>query len=159
MNSRFRVALASFVAAALVAGSVVAAGSPKPPAKPAHIKISVTPESVEPGQIARVHLDLAPIEGIKLNRYPKVKLQVAGLEGLVGEGEAAVGNDSPPPPDKMKTNYFDAFDGLDLDLTVDDGARSGRHEVEGKLTYYYCMPASGFCAPKRVPVKIPLVVR
>jgi hypothetical protein len=159
MNNRSRIVLASFVAAALTTGSMAAAASPKPPAKPAHIKISVSPEPVAPGQAVRVHLDLAPIEGVKLNRYPKVKLEVAGLEGLIGEGEAAVGNDSPPPPDKMKTNYFDGFDGLDLDLTVDDGARSGRHQIEGKLTYYYCMPASGFCAPKRVPVTIPLDVR
>jgi hypothetical protein len=159
MNSRFRIVLASLVAAALAAGSVTAADGPKPPAKPADITISVSPSSVEPGQVATVHLDLAPIEGVKLNRYPKVKLQVAGLEGLIGDGEATVGNDSPPPLDKMKTNYFDAFDGLDLDLTVDGAARSGRHEVEGKLTYFYCMPASGFCAPKRVSVKIPLDVR
>ena len=34
-----------------------------------------------------------------------------------------------------------------------------RTEIEAKLTYYYCVVESGFCAPKRVPVNIPLKIR
>lgn len=131
----------------------------KPPAVPAKIAVSVKPESVSPGTAFRVRIDLSPIHGVKINRYPKAKLDVAAQQGLVGHAEAAVGNDAPPPPDKMKDNYFDAFDGLELELVLDEHAAAGSHELEGKLTYFYCMPESGFCAPHRVPLKIPFVVR
>lgn len=131
----------------------------KPPAKPAEIKFTVSPQSAAPGEPVTVHLELRPIEGVKLNRYPKVKLQVPAQEGLVAAAEAAVGNNAPPPADKMNTNYFEQFEGLDIELTLDGAATAGRHEIDGKLVYFYCMPASGFCAPHRTAVKIPLSVR
>jgi len=135
------------------------AGSPKPPAKPADIDISVAPGSVKPGGTAEVTLMLDPIEGVKINRYPKIKLQVPGQDGLVLQSEAAVGNDAPPPPGKSKANYFDVLDPVVLSLKLDESAEKGEHEIDAKLTYFVCVPASGFCAPKRVAVKIPVDVK
>jgi len=96
---------------------------------------------------------------VKINRYPKIKLQVPAQEGLVRQSEAAVGNDRPPPPDKSQSNYFDEIEPLRLSLGIEESAAKGDHEIEGKLVYYFCVPASGFCAPKRVAVKIPVAVR
>jgi hypothetical protein len=31
--------------------------------------------------------------------------------------------------------------------------------VQAKFTYYYCVAASGFCAPERTSITIPLDVR
>jgi hypothetical protein len=143
---------------ALVVFGTPAVADPRPPAIPAEIAISTSPVTVEPGESVTVRLDLAPIKGVKINRYPKVKLRVPAEAGLVGESEAAVGNDKPPPADKMKSNYFDEFDGLELTLDVDPQARAGLHRLQGKLTYFYCVPASGFCAPHRTPVEIALTV-
>jgi hypothetical protein len=57
-------------------------------------------------------------------------------------------------------NYFATVDPIELDLVVDAGAAPGAHQVEGKLTYFYCVTKGGyFCAPKRVSVAIPLRVR
>jgi hypothetical protein len=140
----------------VIGGAAVA--DPRPPAVPAKIAISTSPVTVKAGESVTVRLDLAPIEGVKINRYPKVKLQVAAEAGLVGESEGAVGNDKPPPADKMKLNYFDEFDGLELTLNVDPQAKAGLHRLQGKLTYFYCVPASGFCAPHRTPVEIALTV-
>lgn len=132
---------------------------PKPPEVPAEIVISVSPETVAPGEKVRVSLRLEPIKGVKINRYPMIKLQVPAREGLVDEAEVTLGNSTPPPPEKMNTNYFEKVDPLELTLPVAAAAARGTFELEGKLTYYYCMPASGFCAPKRAAVKIPVVVR
>ena len=38
-----------------------------------------------------VTLRLAPKSGIRINRYPKIKLTVPEASGLVGEAEAAIG--------------------------------------------------------------------
>ena len=70
-----------------------------------------------------------------------------------------IGNDTPPPPGQMEINYYKTVDPVELQLTLDAQAPSGRHELEGKLTYYYCIAASGFCAPKRVPLAIPIEIR
>jgi len=144
------------VAAALALTGVAA--TVKPPETPAKITVDVTPHAVAPGGEAEVTLKLAPIDGVKINRYPKIKLRVPTQEGLVAETEASIGSSTPPPPDK-KTNYWDRVDPLVVKLTLDDAAASGNHEIAAKLTYYFCVPASGFCAPKRVPIKIPIVIQ
>jgi hypothetical protein len=145
----FPIVVATAVALTSVAAAV------KPPENPATITVDVTPQLVTPGGEAEVTLQLAPIDGVKINRYPKIKLRIPTQEGLVAQTEAAIGSSTPPPPDK-KTNYWNGVDPLVVDLTLDEAATSGNHEIEAKLTYYYCVPASGFCAPKRVPIKIPI---
>lgn len=154
--SRQIVALSIAVAVASAPSGVAAAV--KPPEKPAEITVDVTPNAVTPGGEAEVTLKLDPIDGVKINRYPKIKLRVPSQEGLVAETQASIGSSTPPPPD-TKTNYWDRVDPLILKLTLDEAAASGNHEIEAKLTYYFCVPASGFCAPKRVPIKIPIVIQ
>jgi len=132
---------------------------PKPPKEPARIKVSVSPEAVSRGGQTEVTVVLRPVQGVKINRYPKIKLEVPGQSGLVEEAEVSVGNASPPPPDAKESNYFDTVDPVQLELQVDGSAPVGQHAIAGKLTYYYCVTASGFCAPARVPIEIPMEIR
>jgi hypothetical protein len=160
--SNLRTSKRIFAAFVIAAATLVAmaAQPPKPPAEPAKIAISVEPESVSPGGRAEATLTLAPIEGVVINRYPKITLKVAETEGLVHAAEVAVGNDAPPPPDdKSGSNYFDEVDPVRLTLSFDEAVKSGAHEIDGKLKYYYCVKKSGFCAPKRMTVKIPVRIR
>lgn len=155
---RKTLALPIVVASALALSGVPA--SVKPPKNPAKITVDVTPQAVSPGGEAEVTLKLEPIDGVKINRYPKIKLRVPAHEGLVAETEASIGNSTPPPPDQKdkKANYWNKVDPLIVKLNLDAAAASGNHEIDAKLVYYFCVPASGFCAPKRVPLKIPIVI-
>ena len=156
--TRFLAVLA--ISAALVAPAVVWAGpNTAQPADPAKVTVSVSPESVAPGGEAQVTVKLKAASGVKINRYPKIKISVPAKEGLVAEAEAEVGNDSPPPLDNPDSNYFGVVDPVTLKLDLDDSIKSGAHEIEGKLTYYYCVTKSGFCAPKRTSVKIAINVQ
>jgi hypothetical protein len=141
------------------AALALAGGAPKPPAMPAKIEVDVAPEEVAPGGRAQVTVKLEPIAGVRINRYPQITLKVAARDGLVRAGEVTVGNTTPPPPDKMSTNYFETVDPLKLDLDLDESAPPGSHKVAGQLIYYYCVKASGFCAPKKTSVEIPIEVR
>jgi hypothetical protein len=143
----------------LAASTYLAAQPAKPPKEPAKLDIKVTPGTVEAGADATVTLKIVPIEGVKINRYPKIKLQVPAQAGLVGEARVEIGDAKPPPPEKMSTNYYKTVDPLELRLTLDDAATSGKHELDAKLTYFYCVSASGFCAPARLSIKIPVAVR
>ncbi len=152
---RFRYLAPIVLLAAL--GPVTIAGPPKPPENPAKITVSVAPESVAPGGQAEVTLTIEPISGIKINRYPQIKLQVPDQQGVVGEAEVAIGSKTPLPLDDQGSNFWKKVDPVNLTLTVDADATSGEHEVEAKLTYYYCL-SDNFCAPKRVPLTIALDV-
>lgn len=134
------------------------AGSPKPPAVPAHFELEVDPVVVAPGSETTVSLQLSPVDGVKINRYPRVRLKVPQADGLVAAAEGSVGNDKAPPPGQMETNYFKTVDPVEVTLSIDDDAPKGTHEISAKLTYFYCVAASGFCAPKTVPVEIILRV-
>jgi hypothetical protein len=134
------------------------AGSVEPPAVPASFEIQVDPASVTPGSQTRVSVRLSPADGVKINRYPRIRLAVEAQDGLVGAAEGSVGNDKAPPPGQMESNYFKHVDPVELTLTIDPAATRGTHEIPAKLTYFYCVAASGFCAPKTVPVEIALAV-
>ena len=77
----------------------------------------------------------------------------------MGAAEGVLGTNEAPPADKMDTNYFKTIDPVTLTLPVAGDAPAGKHEIPAKLIYYYCVAASGYCAPARVQLKIPVTVR
>jgi hypothetical protein len=78
----------------------------------------------------------------------------------VAAAEASVGNAGPPSADNLEANYFKGeTDPLSVTLRLDPAARRGAHEIAGKLSYFYCVAASGYCAPAKVDVTIPVTVR
>jgi hypothetical protein len=71
-----------------------------------------------------------------------------------------LGNAAPPPPDNLDANYFHGgVDPLKLSLHLDAAAPKGRHEIPAKLSYFYCVAASGYCAPAKTDVTIPITVQ
>jgi hypothetical protein len=140
----------------LAAVSVLGAAPERPPENPAKIVVEVAPQVVASGESVDLTVKLTPHAGIKINRYPQIKLQVPEQPGLVAAGEARIGDAQ--PPEKEGANYWSAVDPVRLTLSLDRSFSPGRHELEGKLTYYFCIPDS-YCAPARVPLKIPVEVR
>lgn len=130
-----------------------------PAGENATLKILVEPTPAAAGTEARVTAQLVPNAGIKINKYPKIKLAVAEQAGLVAPAEASVGASAPPPPEDLESNYFKTIDPVSLPLKLDPKAAKGKHEIPARLTYFYCVAASGYCAPARVNVKIPVEVR
>jgi hypothetical protein len=144
----------------LITPSAAPAAPPaKPPKEPAKIQVEVEPGTVSAGQQATVIVRLNPIEGVKINRYPRIKLQLAGVEGIVADSKAEFGSDRPPAPDALDKNYFTNVEPLNLSFRMDDAAPDGKRELEGKVTFNYCMIASGFCSRFSGPIKIPVDVQ
>ena len=156
---RFLGPVSTLVAFAVCSVAVAAPPADKPPKEPARIQISVAPEQVQAGGQAEVTLQLTAKSGIRINRYPKISLTVPEQDGVAAEAEVSIGNDGPPPADDAEANYYDTVDPLRLQLELDPGVKPGDHEFDAKLVYFYCVKKSGFCAPKRLQVKIPVSVR
>jgi hypothetical protein len=127
---------------------------------PVKVDVAVTPAAVGAGSDASVVVSISPNAGIKMNKYPKIKLKVPAVEGLTDGGEQSLGNSGPPPADQMETNYFKGgVDPLKIVLRVAPQAAKGRHDVPAQLSYFYCVAASGYCAPAKAELKIPVTVR
>jgi hypothetical protein len=151
--------LAVLCGVASARAEAVAAPSKPSGAEAVKVEIGVAPAAVPPGSAAEVTVTLSVNPGFKLNKYPRIKLAVPAVSGLVGGAEMSSGSEAPPPPDKLETNYFKTVDPLKLKLAVDSSASRGRHDVDAKLSYFYCVAASGYCAPAKVVLKIPITVR
>jgi hypothetical protein len=154
--------MATSIAVLALALRGIAAAVPPDGADGAPLKFSVSasPEAVGAGSETSVTLQLEPKPGIKLNKYPKIKLEVPAVAGLVAAAAQSIGNAAPPPLDQMDTNYFHgSIDPLKLALHVDAQAAKGHHDLHAKLSYFYCVAASGYCAPAKADVTIPITVR
>jgi hypothetical protein len=127
---------------------------------PVTVAVEVSPGTVGPGSDASVRVRLEPKPGIKMNKYPKIRLLIPGVPNLVASAEASVGSPTMPPADQLETNYYHgSVDPLEVRLHVDAKAGKGRHDLRGTLSYFYCVAASGFCAPAKVDLAIPVTVR
>ena len=114
-----------------------------------------------PGETAELQLTLVPKSGVKINRYPRIRLTVGDHPGLTVGGKGEAGSDRPPAagsdPD---ANYFDdKIEPVRVGLDIAPDASSGSYELDAKLRYFYCVKKSGFCAPARLDVKLPFKVR
>jgi len=153
------------IAVALVAIGASAAGASPQTATTAsdpQVKIAVTvsPEPAAAGSDTAVTVKLETKPGIKMNKYPKIKVHVPAVEGLVGLAEESVGNPGPPAADQLDANYFHGgIDPLTLTLHLDPHAAKGKHEIHAKLSYFYCVAASGYCAPAKTDLTIPVTIR
>lgn len=150
-----------FLTSMILAG-LVALGVPMvaaPPAEPVKIDVAVGQEPIEPGSTAQVTVRVLPASGIKVNRYPKIQVTVREVDGLVGASAASLGNPKPPPVDNPESNYFKEPEPVQLELHVSADAPSGTQDVDAEVKYFYCVAASGYCAPGRSQFKIPVSVR
>jgi hypothetical protein len=148
----------SWLGLVVVAAATVRAGSADAP--PVKVSITVEPTAIAAGSDVQAIFKLTPNAGIKLNKYPKIKVQISASAGLVADAEASMGNAAPPAADNLDANYYHGeVDPLAITLHVDPAATKGRHEVAAKLSYFYCVAASGYCAPAKVPVTIPVTIR
>jgi hypothetical protein len=127
---------------------------------PTKVTVAVSPEVVAAGSDTSVTVRLDPKPGIKMNKYPKIKLQIPAVPGLVDAAEQTLGNSAPPAADKLDENYFHGgVDPLTITLHLNAQAAKGRHEIRAKLSYFYCVAASGYCAPAKTELTIPVTVR
>jgi len=143
----------------LIAAALAAAAAPQPaqalkpgPAPEMKLKVTQEPDPLRLGGEGLVRVLVEPPEGITLNRYPGIKLAIEKSTGLTpGASGAFVGTTT--PIDDPNEFAFKKIEPLELKVTP---TRSGTGEIEGTLTFTYCVKASGFCAPAKQKVKLPV---
>lgn len=139
--------------ACFFAGIALAAGPPK---EPAAIHVDGPTEPLPAGERAKFFVQLEPKPGIKINRYPRLKLEVKPELGLHEGGKSEVGRERPPKADEVGDNYFarEEIPAIEIEIPTEAGAAAGTYELEARLVYFYCVTDSGFCAPKRMTLPL-----
>jgi hypothetical protein len=111
-----------------------------------------TATPIKAGQKTNVTVTLNVMNGYKINREPVVSLTVTPVSGI---NLAAKSVDASPLDKKATDEYYVDLPTLTIGLTA---AKAGKYELPGKLTYFFCSKADGFCAKQVLDVKIPLQV-
>ncbi len=91
-------------------------------------------------------------KGYVINRVPSIQLKLDTIEGLTLTETSMTS--SPDDPKSTDEYYVDV---PTFDLAVASG-KSGKYEIPGKLVYFFCSKADGFCSRQVVDVKIPVTV-
>lgn len=118
------------------------------------------PKSVAAGETLKLSLQLEPKKGIKINQYPQISWTIKSKENpITKDVTAKLGLKSFDPNASEEDRYFKKIDPISLEITIPKNAPSGNHVMKSKLKYFYCVTASGFCAPARADVEIPITIR
>jgi hypothetical protein len=121
-----------------------------PPAKRSKVDVPVviTPpaDAVSPGERGEIKFLLSPPAGIKINRYPPVRLKLEPPERIdLDAAEFRQGSDKPIAD--PKDFPFKTIEPLVVGFSVKPDARPGTTRVAGQIKFVYCVTSSGFCAP------------
>lgn len=111
-----------------------------------------TDTPVSAGKKNQVTVSFSLAKGFAINRTPPISLKLTALPGI--KLEKTDFSSSPEDP-KSKDEYYVDLPSFKVPLTVE---KSGKYEVPGKLIYFFCSKADGFCSRQVIDVKVPITV-
>ena len=131
----------------LVAGQVSGPGG----ALPQVLHPDFKPTSpVKAGKRTEVVISFTAINGYVVDRELPFTLKLTEVPGVTLEKTEIAASGKDP---KAKDNYYVDLPTLKVGITA---AKAGKYEVPGKLKYFFCNKADGFCSTQTVDVKIPV---
>jgi hypothetical protein len=109
-----------------------------------------TPALVKAGSRSEVVVSFKVISGYVINRTPEFTLSLDAVPGVKLEKTEFK---SDPHDPLSKDEYYVNLPTLKVPVTA---ARAGKYEIPGKLVYFFCSKADGYCAKQTIDVKVPL---
>jgi len=105
---------------------------------------------VKAGKRAEVIVSFTAIKGYVVDRELPFTLKLTETPGVTLEKSEVAASGKDP---KSKDNYYVDLPTLKVGVTA---AKAGKYEVPGKLKYFFCNKADGFCSTQTLDVKIPV---
>ncbi|UCF67620.1 MAG: hypothetical protein JSV80_17975 [Acidobacteriota bacterium] len=149
-----RVLIALLVLAAASTPQLAAKKARKPPTLA--VEVTQRPSPARPGESVEVDVAVRPPEGIVLNRFPGLTLELEKIDGLTTDQPSAFAGSREPIEDASQA-YFKKPEPLTFRFVPERSGRSER-KARGTLKFFYCVKASGFCAPGKQQVSVPVKV-
>ena len=105
------------------------------------------------GKKGTVEVSFTLMKGYAINRTPPVSLKLKDEPGLkLDKLDFA----SSPNDPKSKDEYYVDLPKLRVPVTA---SKPGLYEITGKLVYFFCSKADGFCSRQVVDVTVPIRVQ
>ena len=113
-------------------------------------KVAAPLKAGKPGEVM---VSFTALKGYAIDRTLPLTLKLTAVPGvtLVKSDLAASPNDP-----KAKDQYYVDLPTLKVALAA---AKAGNYQVPGKLKYFFCSKADGFCSVQTVDVKMPFEVQ
>jgi hypothetical protein len=109
-----------------------------------------TAAPVKAGKRAEVTVSFSATKGYSVDRTLPLTLKLTAVPGVtLAKADLAA---SPNDP-KAKDQYYVDLPTIKVAVTAD---KAGKFEVPGKLKYFFCSKADGFCSFQVLDVKIPI---
>ena len=93
------------------------------------------------------------LKGYGVNHTPPISLKLTTTPGIQLD-KMEFTTASPDP--KSKDEYYVDLPVIKVPVTA---AKAGAYQIPGKLTYFFCSKADGFCSKQSFDVKIPVQVQ
>lgn len=135
----------------------VTAGAAGIPDVDLKIQVALAPGAVKAGSKSEAVVTLTPPSGIHVNQYPPIRLTLESAPPVIFEPDSyKLGLDA--MPDNPEKNPFKSIDPIKVRFRVAPHAADSKVAVKGKLKFFYCVVASGYCAPgtKEVAFIVPV---
>ena len=115
-----------------------------------------------------LHPDFKPAGPIKAGRKGQVVVSFTAEKGYVVDGTLPFTLKLTPVPGvtlekadlaapsvdpKAKDHYYAALPTIKVGVTAE---KAGKYEIPGKLKYFFCNKADGFCSVQTLDVKVPV---
>lgn len=107
---------------------------------------------VRAGKRGEVIVTFTAVKGYAVDRELPFTLKLTAVPGVTLEKTDLAASGKDP---KAKDNYYVDLPTLKVAITA---LKAGKYEVPGKLKYFFCNKADGFCSTQTVDVKLPVVV-
>ena len=105
---------------------------------------------VKTGEKAELTLSFSLLEGYAINRTPPMNLKVTAIPGVIlVKTDFTTASEDP----KSKDEYYVDLPTIQMPVMIQ---KAGKFEIPGKLTYFFCSKADGFCSRQVLDVKIPV---
>ena len=109
--------------------------------------------SIQVGKKAEIRVSFTKVNDYAIDRTLAITLKLTPVPGVrLVNLELKTSSDDP----KSKDGYYVNLPILKIPLTA---SKTGRFEIPGKLTYYFCSEREGFCSRQIIDVKIPITVQ
>jgi hypothetical protein len=104
------------------------------------------------GAHGEVNVSFTAAKGYSIDRTLPLTLKLTAVQGLtLTKADFAASGTDP----KSKDSYYVDLPTLKIPVSA---AKAGKYEIPGKLKYFFCSKADGFCSYQVLDVKIPIDV-
>lgn len=108
---------------------------------------------VKAGKKSGVTVSFNLEKGFVINRNPPISLKLTAISGMTLEKTDFTTSSEDP---KSKDEYYADLPTINVPVTA---RKAGKYEIPGKLVYFFCSKAGGFCSRQTLDVKIPVTVQ